>query len=114
MTKMLIAIDPRMYRQVLAHVVRQRRPSVEVLTAEPEELEEVADRLAPHLIICHQATPAVRASAWSWVELEVRLGAGDLEANVKVDGSPASRVECADVSDILAALDETENMLQQA
>lgn len=48
------------------------------------------------------------------MELEVRLGAGDLEANVKVDGSPASRVECADVSDILAALDETENMLQQA
>jgi hypothetical protein len=53
----------------------------------------------------------VREVALSWVELEVRLGPGSLDANVKVDNRLLSRVEQAEIDDVLAALDETERAL---
>ena len=113
-TIVLVAIDPQMYRQVVVHFVRQRRPRAEVRTVEPKDLDDEARRLAPDLIVCNRTTAAVRAFARSWVELEVRLGPGSLDANIKVDGRSTSRVEQAEMSDVLTALDETEKTFQRA
>nr|MDP9484667.1 hypothetical protein [Actinomycetota bacterium] len=52
--------------------------------------------------------------ALSWVELEVRPGPGGLHASFKVAGRPPSRVEQAEIADVLAALDETEGSLQRS
>ncbi|MDP8950709.1 MAG: hypothetical protein M3N18_00415 [Actinomycetota bacterium] len=95
-----------MYREVIAHAVREQRPHAEVSTAEPKDLDDETKRLAAHLVVCHLATGAVREFAKSWVDLEVRPGPGSLDANVKVDSRPASKVEQAEIGDVLAALDE--------
>ncbi len=102
-----------MYREVIAHVVRGRRPRVEVRTAEPEDVDAETVRFSPDLVVCHRATAAVRTSACSWVELEVRLGAGSLDANIKVDHRPLSNVEQAEIVDILAAIDETDREIRR-
>ena len=116
MTRVLVAVDPRMYREVIAHAVREHRPRAEVLTADPDRLDSEATTrgLAPHLVVCNRATGAVREVALSWVELEVRPGPGMLDANIKVDDRPLSRVEQAEIGDVLAAVDETERMLRRA
>ena len=115
MTRVLVAVDPLMYREVIAHAVRKHLPSAEVLTAEPDDLDpEMTRGLAPHLVVCNRATRAVREVAISWVELEVRLGPERLDANMKVDGRPLSRVEQAEIGDVLAAVDETERTLRRA
>ena len=111
MTRVLVAIDPRLYRDVIAHAVGGRRPDAEVRTVEPEDLDGEARRLAPDLIVCNRATAAVRELSRSWVEIEVRLGPGSLNANVKVDGRPATKVEQAEIEHVVAALDETERTL---
>ena len=67
--------------------------------------------LAVLLVMCRRATRAVRQVALSWVELEVRLGLGSPDANVQVDSRQASKVEQAEVDDVLAAVDGTERML---
>ena len=113
MISVLVAIDPRMYREVVAHAVREQRPWAEVHTAEPEDLDGESRRLAPDLIVCNRITAAVRESAHSWVELEVRPGPGSLDANVKVDSRPTSKVEQAEIGHVVAALDETEKTLQR-
>ncbi len=115
MTRVLVAVDPLMYREVIAHAVRKHRPSAEVLTAEPDELDsdETTRGLAPHLVVCNRATGAVREVAVSWVELEVRPGPVGLDANIKVDSWPLSRVEQAEIGDVLAAVDETERTLRR-
>ncbi len=59
-------------------------------------------------------TAAVRAYACPWVELEVRLGTQSPDANVKGDGRKASSVGRAEMSGVLAALDETERTLKEA
>ncbi len=115
MTRVLVAVDPLLYREVIAHAVRKHRPRVEVLTAEPDDLdsEETTRILAPHLVVCNRATGAVREVAHSWVELEVRPGPVGLDANIKVDSWPLSRVEQAEIGDVLAAVDETQRMLRR-
>ncbi len=110
----LVAIDPLMYRQVIAHCIRKHRPCVELRVSDPEKLDGEVQRFAPDLVVCNRVTAVVRASARSWVELEVRRGPGNLEANVKVDSLPMSRVEQAELDHVLAALDATEGMLKQA
>jgi hypothetical protein len=114
MTRVLVAVDPRMYREVIAHAVREHRPRAEVLTADPDDLDPETRGLTPHLVVCNRATGAVREVALSWVELEVRPGPGMLDANIKVDDRPLSRVEQAEIGDVLAAVDETERMLRRA
>ena len=111
MTSVLVAIDPLMYREAIAHAVRKRRPHAEVRTAEPENLDGEARRLAPDLIVCNRTTAAVREFAHSWVELEVRPGSGSLDASVKVDSYPTTKVEQAEIDHVVAALDETERTL---
>jgi hypothetical protein len=105
MNRVLVAVDTLMYREVIAHAVREHRPRAEVLTADPGLLDsdETTRCLAPHLVVCNRATRAVREVAVSWVELEVRLGPVGLDANMKVDGRPLSRMEQAEIGDVLAA-----------
>ena len=114
--RILISVWPRMYREVIAHAVREHRPSTdEVLTADPDRLDSETMRgLAPHLVVCNRVTGAVREVALSWVELEVRPGPVGLDANIKVDGRPLSKVEQAEIGDVLAAADETERTLRRA
>ena len=102
-----------MYREVIAHVVRGHRPHVEVRTAEPEDLDVETVRFSPDLVVCHRATAEVRTSTCSWVELEIRLGAGSLDANIKVDRRTLSKVEQVEIADVLAAVDETEREARQ-
>ena len=113
--RILISVRPRMYREMIARALREHRPSAdEVLTADPARLDFETRGLAPHLVVCNRATGAVREVAHSWVELGVRPGPGGVDANMKLDGRPLSRVEQAEIGDVLAALDETERMLRQA
>ena len=113
MPRVLVAVDPLMYREVIAHAIRKHRPHAEVRTADPDDLDSEARRLVPHLVVCNHATRAVREAAVSWVELEVRPGPGRLDAKMKVDSMPLSRVEQAEIDDVLAALDETERTLSR-
>jgi hypothetical protein len=45
--------------------------------------------------------------------LEVRLGAGSLDANIKVDHRALSKVEQAEIADVLDTIDETDRELRQ-
>jgi hypothetical protein len=49
--RILIFVWPRMYREVIAHAVREHRPSAdEVLTADPGHLDSETRGLAPALV----------------------------------------------------------------
>ncbi len=67
--RVLLANEPRSYRQAIAAVLRDLRPGVEFGETEPEDLDRHVVRRAPQLVICSRATPTVRSAAPSWVEL---------------------------------------------
>jgi hypothetical protein len=112
--RVLIAIWPPMYAEVLAFSVRKHRPHAEVSLIDPSEgIEAAALRVRPHLIVAHRVPPAARAGACFWVEMEEPVGGGGakaLGAEISADGLSGS---VADVrtGDVLEALDRAEELL---
>ncbi len=68
-TLVLIANEPRSYREAVAEAIRQLRPGVEVEIVDPDALEASISRSVPDMVICSRATEAVRSSVPVWVEL---------------------------------------------
>ncbi len=66
---MLLANEPRSYRESIAAVFRQLRPGLQVRVVEPEALETNVARFVPDVAICSRVTGAVRERVPVWVEL---------------------------------------------
>jgi hypothetical protein len=100
----LVAIEPRAYRQAIGRAIGALRPSVDVRLVEPERLlwAEV-ERLAPQLVICTRAKPSELAQELSWVEFRP-YGA---EPKVRVCmGDRCWVLQDADLEDLLSLVDE--------
>jgi hypothetical protein len=64
----LVAIEPRSYRQVIGKAVRDLRPHVEVVVLAPNTLEAGIARLRPDLVFADRpaaSSPTGRKSAWA-------------------------------------------------
>jgi hypothetical protein len=102
----LLANEPRAYRESIAQVFRQLRPNVEVMTAEPEELEECVLRLAPEMVVFSEATGLVRERVPVWVELYPEYG----QRSVVGVGEERSTIEEIQLSDLLSVVDRAERL----
>jgi hypothetical protein len=49
--RVLITLTPSMYREAVAHSVRQHRPGLEVRIAPPEAVEQEVRAFEPHLLV---------------------------------------------------------------
>jgi hypothetical protein len=67
--QVLLTSELRYYRQAVAEALRELRPEVEVTTMEPADLDSSVQRLTPKLVVCSEATDAVRENVPVWVEL---------------------------------------------
>ena len=113
--RVLVAIEPRMYAEVLAFSVRQKRPRTEISLLDPsEDLEAAARSVRPHLVVANRVPKALRDdpyfSFFFWVEVdEARAGGGPkrLGARISADGYSRS-VEDVGIAHVLAALDRAE------
>jgi len=65
----LVANEPRIYREVISAAFEHLRPSVEVVTAEAQHLNQEYLRLLPRLVVCSRLTKLVENNAPVWVEL---------------------------------------------
>jgi hypothetical protein len=99
----LLANEPRAYRESIAQVFRQLRPNVEVVIAEPDELEDRVLSLAPQMAIFSEATGLVRELVPIWVELYPGYG----PRSVIGVGEERSTIEEIELSDLLSIVDST-------
>lgn len=101
--RVLVANEPRAYREVTAEVLGQLRPDVEFLLVEPGGLESEISRLTPDMVLCDEATPKVRSEVITWLELYPH---GDT-TSVFGTGDEHSTIENIQLSDILTLVDRT-------
>ena len=101
--RMLITLSPLLYREAIAHSVRQSRPGFEVRIAPPEAVEEEVRAFEPHLLVRNDTDGIdhkVLEGVPCWVEVQY---SDSMDAKICLDG----RVEEAkDIS--------TENLLRVA
>src|SRR5215207_7572464 len=69
--RVLIAIEPHMYAEVLAFSLGRHRPNAEISLLGPTEgLQEAVLRLRPHLVVANRVTKAAREVPFFWVEFD--------------------------------------------
>jgi hypothetical protein len=97
--RVLMANEPRAYREGIAAVISQLRPEVEIETVEPEALE-------PDMVICSKATDALKRRVRVWVELYPD------NASLSVASIGGRRVEYAEIQlpDLLSIVDKAEEL----
>lgn len=65
----LIATELALYGETLGSTVRAMRPELRVQVVEPEDLEALACRLRPLLVICTDVTSTIAGCSRGWIAL---------------------------------------------
>ena len=104
--RVLVAIVPQMYGQVLTFHFRQQRPRSEVVLASPQTLRAEVERARPHLIVANEVPPKLKEMCF-WVELRTEDG---LVATISADGY-STTIDDVSLQELLAVVDKTEEQL---
>jgi hypothetical protein len=108
--RILIAVKPRVYREVLALSLHQHRPDAEVLISPPESLDGEVGRFKPHLVVCSEgAVPDIPPGVLCRVEVMFSDG---LDARIGLDGR-VTEAKDVGTEDLLALVDQTEKMISR-
>jgi hypothetical protein len=104
--RVLMANEPRAYREGIAAVISQLRPAVEVETVEPDALDDSIKRYAPDMVICSKATETLKGRVRVWVELYPENGA------ISVASIGGRRMEYTEIQlpDLLSIVDKAEEL----
>lgn len=109
--KVLIAIEPRSYREVIGLTIEELRPHVWVEVVEPGNLQSEVSRMRPDLVFCGGPDPGTRLAgtgARAWVEFQPYA---ETQATVCL-GDECSEIEDVDLDDILALVDAVERLIE--
>ncbi len=106
--RVLVANEPRCYRDVVAATLGVLRPGAEVTAVEPIDIDAELSRLRPHLVVCSRLTEAVEARAGAWVLLYPE---GENRAVVSVDGQRTTQPNIR-FDDLLRTVDRVALLLQ--
>jgi hypothetical protein len=103
-TKILVAVEPRPDRSVIARAIQALRPHLKVAIVEPDELQAEVARLDPTLVISSQPKPATSDGGPAWVEFRPYE-----EASAKVCiGGRFVRLYEPGLDDLISVVDEAE------
>lgn len=67
--RVLMANEPRSYREAISGVIAQLRPGMEIFTARAPELDHEFSRIRPDLVLCSGLTETIEREAPAWIEL---------------------------------------------
>lgn len=105
--RVLIANEPRSYREAFAEALRLMRPGAEIFEAEAGDLDREVERLRPDVVLCSNISPAVENMVESWILLYP-----ENEPLVMVStAGELSTVSDVDLNDIVALVDRAAEML---
>jgi hypothetical protein len=113
--RVLVVIAPAMYRQTLTYVLTQCRPSIEIKSVAPSDVDREVDLFKPDLLISQDELSDVGYSVPSWVEI---LYSDSMGAHVRKN-EKASRtveemmIEDMELEDLLAVVDETQERISR-
>ena len=68
-TCIVVANEPRAYREALAAALHELRPHIEVICIEPDDLVGTVCQYSPRLVLCSRLTEAVERCSDAWILL---------------------------------------------
>jgi hypothetical protein len=113
MVRVLVTVEPRMYRQAIALSVQRTRPNSEVLLAPEDVLDGQVEDFAPHVLLrsdSHSLIPEEKLGSSVVLRVEV-LYTDHMAARVSVAGGDPYTIEDASMEDLLSLVDEAEALV---
>jgi hypothetical protein len=108
--RVLIAIAPAMYSETLTHVLKVRRPSIEIKAVDPSGLDRQMDLFTPDLLISEETSSGANYRAISRVEI---LYNHTMDAQVQVDEKHSRMIDDIQLEELLAIVDETQEFISR-
>jgi len=102
----VVAIEPRAYRQVMGQTIQALRPHIEVVVLEPGTLRVGVTRLDPDLVFANCPYTFVPTGRSAWVEFRPYE---EPPARICLAGR-RWELEAVELSDLLSVVDETEEL----
>ncbi len=102
----LIAIEPRSYRQVIGRTIQALRPHIEVVVLDPDTLGAGVARLEPDLVFADRPAASSSSGGPAWVEFRPYE---EPPARVRLAGR-TWELEAVELSDLLSIVDEAEEL----
>jgi acetyl-CoA carboxylase alpha subunit len=65
-TTILLANEPRAYREALEVALRMLRPHATVIATEPDAMDEYIHQHSPQIVVCSQLTAVVESNVPTW------------------------------------------------
>lgn len=106
--RILVANEPRAYRDVIAAAFRELRPQHEVIPVEPDQLDGEVARLHPHLVICSRLSEMVETGPLTWVML---YPDNETRTVISIAGEQTVAAD-VEFSELLSVIDQTELIAQ--
>jgi hypothetical protein len=112
MVRVLITLEPRMYREAIAIALRRSRPHSEVMLAPEVSLDGQVHDFAPHVIVRSDSGPEVPEGRPGSVVLRVEVLYTDhMGVRVSVVGGRSYTIEDASMDDLISLVDEAEGLI---
>ena len=111
MVRVLVTVEPRMYREAIALAVQRNRPNSEVMHLSEEVMDGQAKYFAPHVLVRNYSDGEVPEGLLGGVVCRVEVIYTDgMAARVSVGGRSYT-IEDATIDDLLALVDEAEDLV---
>jgi hypothetical protein len=111
MVRVLVTVEPRMYREAIALAVQRNRPEAEVMLVPEEVLDGQVKDFAPHVLVRNDSDRAVPEGLLGSVVCRVEVLYTDGMAARVSAGDRSYRIEDATMEDLLALVDEAEEQV---
>ena len=110
--RVLITVQPQMYREALAVALRRHRPDAEVVLGSPESLDSQMGPFSPHLLLRNDTDRDdmdQEKGVLCWIEI---LYSDSLDAKVSIDGE-VWNIEDISMDDLMALVDKVEKLIPE-
>ena len=112
MVRVLITLEPRMYREAIALAVQRNRPDYEVLLEAEESLDGQVHDFAPHVLVRSDSGPEFPEELVGGVVCRVEVLYTDhMGVRVSVAGGRSYTIEDASMEDLISLVDEAEGLI---
>lgn len=110
MVRVLVTVEPRMYREAIALAVQRNRPEAEVMLVPEEVLDGQVEDFAPHVLVRNDSDGVGPEELLGSVVCRIEVLYTDgMAARVSVGGSSYT-IEDASIEDLLALVDKAEGL----
>ena len=108
--RVLVTVEPRMYREAIALALQRARPHSEVMLAPENVLDGQVGEFAPHVLVRNDSDREIPEGQLGSVVLSVEVLYTDgMSARISV-GARSYTIEDATMDDLISLVDEAEGL----